>query len=189
MDPIDFPPLVKHLLLNFIVEKTNRRKTMTVNVMTLTGKIIVLESHPEDFVEEFKSQIEVVEGIPPDQQRVIFAGKELTRDDTAMKDYGINHDSTLNLVLRLRGGARTKQTARKSVGGYRPEKKQCVEKKETRKSQNVPEKKEVMKKSQGFFDEHKGWYGLPWDWAVATRDRFHESPALLDVPWKKAMNA
>ena len=81
---------------------------MQIIAKTLTGNSFAIECEPTDQICLLKQRIAEIENIPVDQQRLVFGGKQL-EDEHTLNDYNITPDSTIHIVLALRGGKRRRR--------------------------------------------------------------------------------
>ena len=87
-----------------VVMTSSPATEMQLFVKTLTGKMYTLDVDSSDSIAKIKTKIQAKTGVPPDQQKIIFAGKQL-EDEPPLASYKIQRECTLHLILRLRGGA------------------------------------------------------------------------------------
>lgn len=80
-----------------------KHRSIQLTIKTLTGKTITIDASAETTIDQLKEKIQYREDIPPDQQRLVYAGQDL-EDERTLEDYCIENRATLHLVLRLRGG-------------------------------------------------------------------------------------
>lgn len=77
---------------------------MKLVIATLVGSEVTLDVDPHEKVITVKERLEEKEGIPPEQQRLVYDGKHIN-DDASLADYKLQDGAKLNLVLSLRGGS------------------------------------------------------------------------------------
>jgi hypothetical protein len=106
------PIYIESLKQGIILKKDDKTSFCEINVCTLTGKKIMLLCKQSYTIPEIKYLIAEHEGVPIDQQRIIFAGKQYDNDDNAtLAILKIQSGANLHLVLRLRGGMFTQSTS------------------------------------------------------------------------------
>jgi ubiquitin len=89
-----------HLVLRLRTTEAPADGHLRLFVKTLTGKTFVIYAHPKETISDLKSKLWDMEGIPANQQRLIFAGSQL-EDNGTVQGYGLQNESTVHLVLRL----------------------------------------------------------------------------------------
>ena len=103
MKPFASPSFLSADKSEILKDKATGDPTISINVKTLSGKVMSLIVDPEDTIQELKEYLEEKSGVPAAQQRLIFRGKQVA-DAKTLAEYKVETGSVLHLVLALRGG-------------------------------------------------------------------------------------